>query len=295
MDLRNAAIRVTFRPALTQCEQETRMKQQHTGGMGLSRRSLLGAMLAGAPVRRAKAGERDWRYKDKVAIAAEDIDWFRQCRSTWIDCESGAPAIVPGELSEGAYGVEFDKDASPLLARLERLVCAYFLHAAFDAGGYALRIPLEGRAAIDVTPEHISLLRATNWRGPAIDCKRPYGDYTHFEIDMARALELPVTRSAKGYDEVADVVEQRMDALHKEMQFVLQAYIENARLAPGQWFIPYEGWNGIILPRCKPVGAEQIAAYESAMAVIALRALVQSPGDLVVPKIEASVALFAVN
>jgi hypothetical protein len=244
---------------------------------------------------RPAAAAPSWRYFDPVTITADDIAWFRACRSTWIDCESGAPAIIPGDMTLAAYGNAFDEPSSSVVARMERLSCAFFLHAAFGPGRYPFRKPLQGRRAFKVSADHIRLLQTTNWRTGTIDCKRPYGDYTHFEIDMARAVGLPVTRSAEGYDEIGTKGEARMDVLHKEMLFVLQAYIEHAVLAPGQWFIPYDGWDGIVMPRCVPVGDAQVADYKASMAAIAMKGIFETPYDLVVPNIRASAALFSVR
>ncbi|SFY37037.1 hypothetical protein SAMN04244548_03885 [Paracoccus pantotrophus] len=260
----------------------------------LTRRSLLGAGLACLALRPASAAP-EWRHIDPVAISAEDIAWFRACRAVWIDCESGAPGIVPGDMTLEDYATEFDKPRSTIIARMERLVCAFFLHARFTPGTYAFRQPLEGRTSFTVTPDHIRLLQTTSWRGSVIDCKRPYGDYVHFEIDMARALGLPVVLSPEGYDEIGPENEARMDALHGEMLFVLQAYLEHAEMRPGDWFIPYDGWEGIVMPRCVPVGADQVARYKATMAAITFRGMWETPYDLVVPRINASVALFAVK
>lgn len=146
-----------------------------------------------------------------------------------------------------------------------------------------------------MSADHIRLLQTTSWRASTIDCKRPYGDYRHFQIDMARALGLPVMRSAEGYDEIGPGNEARMNALHGEMLFVLQAYIEHAELQPGDWIIPYDGCEGIVMPRCVPVGEDQLAHYKAATAAIALRGMRETRSDLVVRKLNASSALFAVS
>ncbi len=260
--------------------------------MRLTRRSMIAVSLAAFTVRPAAAGQ--WRYPQPVGISAEDIAWFRHARSTWIDCESGAPAIIPDGMDEAAYWDAFDSPASTALARLEKVMCAFFLHARFGPGPYTLAKPMNGRSSFEVTTEHIKLLQTTNWRSSTVDCKRPYGDFVHFEIDMARALDVPVTQSSEGYDEIGEEAEARMDALHQEMLFVLQCYLENATMVPGNWLIPYDGWESIILPRCEPVTGQKMDAYKVAMAEIALRGIVQSEYDLVIPKLKASADLFSI-
>jgi len=248
---------------------------------GLSRRlALAGVAVSLLPACRPQgsqgtAAERvsmklKWKFTDKVEITAEDIAWFRACRSTWIRCEAGAPAIVPGDMFLDDFEDALDEEHGKGLSRFEKVVCAFFLNARFSAGRYALRQPLEGRTSFGVTDEHFRLLRAAVWRAAMIDCKRPYGDYTNYPIDMARILGLPITRNPQGYDEISAQDDARMVVLHEEMLFVVQAYIEHAELAPGRWLVPWDGWDsrGIFGPRCTPPTAAQAAAYQHAIAAI---------------------------
>lgn len=235
---------------------------------------------------RAEAGA--WRYPGDVRVSADDIAWFRRLRSLWVESESGAPALFGPGMSPDTIMTMSQADYDAYVARLEPILCAVFLHAQFDPGAYGFAQPLDGQAGIEVTADDIKLLRITQWRGFAMDGKRPYGDYTNYVIDMARALGLPVTRSAQGYDEISPEADARLVALHRRMQFVVQAYLEHSQLAPGDWFIPFDGWELPVQPRCRPVGRAAVATYRSDMERIRRRAA----SDLVPSRFQALAPLF---
>jgi hypothetical protein len=208
-----------------------------------------------------------------IAVTQEDIDWFRQSKAEWIDCESGAPAIVPPGLSLEQFGEALEgggspgSPASPVFERFVNVASAFFLHASFAPGHYGLLPPLGQRAAFDVTDEHIRLLQHANWRTFMIDCKRPYGDFTHYEIDMADILGLKVTKDTKGHAQIGNDAQARMDALHADMLYALQAYIRFARLGPGRYVVPERGLSQTVgRPLCRPVSATRIAMYQRALA-----------------------------
>lgn len=200
-----------------------------------------------------------------IEITQADIDWFRRGRAEWIDCESGAPAIIPADMSLDEFGYALDGGDSPAFDRFVNITTAFFLHATFTSDTYSFEPPLEDCAAITVTPEHIRLLQRANWRSFVIDCKRPYGDFTHFEVDMATLLGVPVTHNAKGEAEIGDDQEARMDTLHSELLFVLQAYIRYARLGAGRYVVPErEIALSYARPLCRPVSDARVAAYQRA-------------------------------
>lgn len=266
---------------------------RQVGALGILRRSVLALGSLAALAMRAEATDSRRRFPTEVAISAEDIAWFRTCRSLWVEGENGAPAIFGTGLTPETIGTVSDEDYAAYETRIEPILCAFFLHAPFEPGAYRFAEPLDGRTGIEVTADDVTLLRRTSWRGFAIDNKRPYGDFTNYPIEMAQALGIPVTKNTKGQAEITPEAEARMVELHKKSQFVLQAYLEHARLDPGARFIPEDGWGMIVSPRCRPVQPAAIAAYKAAMARIALRAKAESPVDLVVPRIQASMALFS--
>jgi hypothetical protein len=227
-----------------------------------------------------------------IEITQADIDWFRRSRAEWIDCESGAPGMVPPDMSLEQYEDLLDGGSSPAFDRFVNVTSAFFLHASFVAGHYTFEPPFAQRTAFDVTDEHIRLLRRANWLSFLIDCKRPYGDFTHFEIDMADILGLPVTKDAKGYAQIGKEAEKRMDALHANMLPTLQAYIRFARLNPGRYVVPGRGVAQTAgRPLCRPVSATRLAMYQRALAAAGPR----SDSHRVAALDEAARALFALD
>jgi hypothetical protein len=227
-----------------------------------------------------------------IEIAQADIDWFRRGRAEWIDCESGAPAIVPPDMTLEQFGDLLDGGSSPVFERFVNVTAAFFLHASFVAGHYAFQPPFGQRAAFDVTAEHIRLLQHANWRSFVIDCKRPYGDFTHFEIDMADILGLPITKDAKGHAQIGKDAEKRMNALHADMLPTLQAYIRFARLNPGRYVVPGRGIAQTAgRPLCRPVSATRLAMYQRALKAAGPR----TDSRRVAALDEAAAALFALD
>jgi hypothetical protein len=202
----------------------------------------------------------------RIEITQDDIDWFHRSRAEWVPCESGAPAIVPGDMSLEAFGDMIEGGDPAAFARFVNVACAFFLNATFASGHYRFDPPLRQRTAFDVTDDHIKLLQQANWASFMIDCKRPYGDFTHFEIDMARMLGVPVTKDAQNRAQIGREAEARMDALHADMLYVLQAYVRFARLGPGRYVVPERRLSpSIARPLCRPVSAERVAKYQRAL------------------------------
>src|SRR5579862_3825083 len=213
------------------------------------------------------------RYASPVDLTVEDISWFRAGRAVWIESEAGAPAVVPAELSFRALA-EFGDIGRPrdLYERLERVLCAFFLHGRFGAGLYPLDPPVApgeafagapDLAAFDVTSDHVRLFRRTSWRIFGIDTKRPYGLCQGFEAEMAEILGLPAPASEDG--RLPPEMEARMQMLHRDVLFVLHAYLQHAQITPGRYQIPWDGWDTWISPRCSPVPQARLDTYIRAM------------------------------
>jgi len=234
-----------------------------------------------------------FKYPDPYALTQDDIEWFRNCRSRWVEAESGAPGIfAPGvepelmdEISDDTYR-DFER-------RMEPIQCAFFLHARFVPGQYKIRgDDGDKQSVVDVTDTDITLLQHTSWRDFMIDPKRPYGDFTDYPIEMAQALGHPVSKDDQGYARIDPGLEAELMALHQKSTQVLQAYIEHAKIAPGDWLILYNGWDAIMAPRCRPVGEQAMTRYLTEMATIKERVGAATSGDMVVPLLQASAALF---
>ncbi len=85
-----------------------------------------------------------------------------------------------------------------------------------------------------------AILRWTNWPEglgddhmnptPGIDPKRPYGERTYYQADMAEILGMPVKDGDKPLTEQQ---EKALVTLHHEMKRALQVFVVKARIAPG--------------------------------------------------------------
>lgn len=103
-----------------------------------------------------------------------------------------------------------------------------------------------------LTEEHLKLLRSIEIRWPSqwecderldgggypsatADPKRPYGDYTYIEIDMARILGClpPPDGDAPAVFEPEPALAHHLQRLHWQMLGAMQAFVENACIAPG--------------------------------------------------------------
>jgi hypothetical protein len=77
-------------------------------------------------------------------------------------------------------------------------------------------------------------LNTGDWPAPVLDPKRPYGDMTWFQRDMAAVLGLEL--ATEGGEEVLTEDQERMlQQLHWQMLGALQVFVENAAFEPGTY------------------------------------------------------------
>ncbi|MFY2569240.1 hypothetical protein [Achromobacter ruhlandii] len=187
----------------------------------------------------------------------------------WIPVESGAPGIeFERPLSDkdtiaaamALLGTSDRSLATRRLAQVCRLVPAYVRDISrLPPGRYTL--PPQRREAFDfpdsgvdaqgrfeLRREHLTLLRAANWREagpgeldavlregdafwpmPFIDGKRPYGDSSHYQIDMARLLGAPYPKGADGRAITDPAKDARLEKLHWQTAAALQVLLANAK------------------------------------------------------------------
>lgn len=248
------------------------------------RRALTLAMaaLACAPLRIASAtgsaapNERDAIIRQvfqanpaSLRYGADHARLMRGLGVIWIPVESGAPGIeferpLSGKDTIAAamalLGTSDRSLATRRLAQVCRLVPAYVRDTGRLAPGrYAL--PPQRREAFDfpdsgvdaqgrfeLRREHLTLLRAANWRepGPAelnavlregdafwpmpfIDGKRPYGNSSYYQIDMARLLGKPYPVGADGRAITDPAMDARLEKLHWQTAAALQVVLAHAR------------------------------------------------------------------
>ena len=79
------------------------------------------------------------------------------------------------------------------------------------------------------------------------DPKRPYGDMTFFEIDMATILGItadgPPSAEQLGERDFSPAQLQHFAELHEQMEPVLQVFLLHARLAPGHFVRTPRGYG----------------------------------------------------
>ena len=90
---------------------------------------------------------------------------------------------------------------------------------------------------LTITEDHIKLLRAAyiDWEdcefgAPAIDCKRPYGNSSVY-YDIAEILDI----DPDAEEDFTDEQESYMGKTHRELQYVLQIFIQSGELSQGVW------------------------------------------------------------
>lgn len=178
---------------------------------------------------------------------------IRALRVSWVPIESGAPGLSP-EFPFGWRCPTRRHAAAALGIRDEALLARTLTEAGLlvprlTAGGAALapgRYPVpadmrdafadpdwgvadDGTFAFD--ERHAILLKHLNWRTepldgpywplPFVDGKRPYGDCSYFQIDMAAHLGRP----HDGADDAG------LESLHAHMLAALQVFLVHAALA----------------------------------------------------------------
>ncbi len=205
----------------------------------------------------------------RLRYGADHARLMRGLGVIWIPVESGAPGIefehpLGDRDTVGAamtlLGTADRRLATRRLAEVCRLLPAYVRTGGpLAPGRYAL--PAQRRAAFDfpdsgvdaqghfqLRGEHLALLRAANWREagqreleavlregdaywplPFIDGKRPYGDSSHYQIDMARLLGQPYPVDAKGYAVTDPARDARLQRLHWQTAAALQVVLAYAR------------------------------------------------------------------
>lgn len=204
-----------------------------------------------------------------IRYGADHAKLMRHLGVIWIPVESGAPGIefeypLGGKDTVAAamalLGTADSRLATQRMAEVCRLVPAYVRGIGqLPPGRYAL--PPQRREAFDFPDsgvdakgffrlhrEHLALLRAANWREagkgaleavlregdaywpmPYIDGKRPYGDSSFFQIDMARVLGQPYALDAQGRAITEPPKDARLASLHGQTAAALQVFLAYAK------------------------------------------------------------------
>ncbi len=212
-------------------------------------------------------------FPDPIKITAEDIARFRNSRVLWIEGEVGAPGLIPEGIDPDAHLDSMEDPAN--LRAFERLFLAFALYAALPAGRYRLdpeRLvgdhPALGGAkppeSFHLTEDHRTLIRSAWWRMGVIDTKYPYGNYAYTEADIAGRLGHVVPLDDSGTFSLSPQREAQYMRLHHEVALALAVMLTEARLEPGAYRVPLDGWANYPWFRLSPVDPALVHAYNAA-------------------------------
>src|SRR6202521_4028724 len=161
--------------------------------------------------------------------------------------------VDAGKLQTGSYTI--------INGMRERLAAGGNIEgvAVYEASKYpyqaAPEIPATPTFRFEVTADHLKLFARARFKDRGFNVKRPYGDMTYYELDMADALgvKLPERTGNEGVSGkvyVADVSADftpeeiaRFDRLHGEMLFTFQAFLQYAQLEPGVYVLRDYVWT----------------------------------------------------
>lgn len=201
------------------------------------------------------------RAEDTLVITEADLALVRRLPVIWTPCESGAPAVF--EMGEKSLSEDRVDEYRHAMRAAEVLIQL----GAMTPGRYEYDNPLDEelsaeqpfiqnrraeiagkRVTIEVTEAHLKLLRAANVQtveddgldiGVQIDCKRPYGDMSYFELDMGGILgiepEGPLRKDRPDLRDFSEPQLARFSELHEQTQPVLQVLLQRATLEPGRY------------------------------------------------------------
>lgn len=174
---------------------------------------------------------------------------LRQARIGWDLTEVGAPCFGP------------DWETDPDDIHLLRIAAAY---GDCPPGAYRYRCPppdfecsfyvdeLAADSVFRFTAEHRTLLTAMSWTLfdpyfdddlPGADPKRPYGDFTFYQLEMALALGRIPAHKPADHDPMTPEIVEAMTALHFQTQPALQVFLQNFEIPAGRVFAGEE-WGG---------------------------------------------------
>lgn len=222
-------------------------------------------------------------YHEKVFVLSDaQLQMIRKFVIGWSECEAGAPGVdyaatfgcdpkvedpskeIIKFLGMEANGLDQKQAAFEKFEALEKAF-RVFVNAGtikpghytfknhykqmFPSGAYsfdAKKIPVSQNESVDfeLSKDHIKLLKHLNLRGLFADPKRPYGDMTYFEIDMADALGIPVPRTADGKPNFSKEQMDRFARLHTDMMPAMQVMVLNAQVPAGKYTVDENGnWH----------------------------------------------------
>jgi hypothetical protein len=183
----------------------------------------------------------------------ERLDQFHASMGTALEIALDAAEIVPGDYTyPNFFALMPHPDVEHLMPyHIEVVLPDLFEDTEFAFEGDHVPVPTGEMIAFHLTADHVRLLRAlrVDWSQRngyvGIELKRPYGDMTYFEIDMADILGIPFARDSG--NEPNFTKEQRiyLNALHNDMLFAVPTLLRNGTLRPGQYQIERDVWVSV--------------------------------------------------
>lgn len=195
--------------------------------------------------------------------SAEIFEWtdksgeeLRQGKVFWDFMEGGAPMISLGSGLSESHALKSVQIAFSF-AELPFGEYEYVRpsHSMFEHNDRVKALP--ARQSFLFQEKHLKLLRHMSVRHSfqtdqgevlvGIDPKRPYGDFSYFEGEMALILKRPVSYDQQQRIELSDAVETEMTALHDEMTLAVQVFLQNAKLEPSSYQdLKYGAWERVL-------------------------------------------------
>lgn len=158
---------------------------------------------------------------------------LRSVRVTWDGTEVGAPCFPPDWNTESS-------DLDLLRTATSAGVCPvgeyrYVRPSAHDECSLYVET-LPEVSTFEFTDQHRILLAQMSWEltdpyfddeVPGCDPKRPYGDFTFYQLEMALHLGLIPPKKPEGVDPMTPELVEAMTELHQRMQPALQVFLDH--------------------------------------------------------------------
>ena len=169
-----------------------------------------------------------------IRVDEDHLALLRAMKVLWVAIEAGGPAVSP-EAPYGSENVEADvRRIVPHAVEPQRLSDEALLRLPILVGAGELS-PDE---SLGVGPREIAALRALRMKlqfGPEalpINIKRPYGDMTAYELDLADVVGM-TPEGPRG--KLSQSQTKELWALHESLERVLQVWLQRARFTPGDY------------------------------------------------------------
>ena len=177
-----------------------------------------------------------------------ELDSLHSSMGIAVEIALDAARLEPGTYSYPNYFAQIECPA------LEMLMPPPFGTAESPSESNYLPVPTGDTITFQLTVEHVRLLRGLriDWREPnslvGINFKRPYGDMTYFELDMADILGIPVPRDEQQYPNFPEEQLRYFHQLHTDMLYALPILLRHGTLSTGYYQIPGEVWERVEEP-----------------------------------------------